>query len=60
MAVMRSKRRNVSHGEPERRDLPMRVVSRGGGMSSKDKKDLAMMGMLIAMILVCLLMMQCS
>ena len=60
MAVTRSKRRNVSDEEPERRDLPVRVVSHGGGMSSKDKKDLAMMGMLIAMILVCLLMMQCS
>lgn len=60
MAVTRSKRRVVSGEEPDRRDLPMRVVSHGGGMSSKDKKDLIFAAMMLAMILVCLLMMQCS
>ena len=60
MAVTRSKRRNAPREEPERRDVPMRVVSHGGGMSSKDKKDLAVMAMLIAMLLVCMAMLQCS
>lgn len=52
MAVTRSKRRNVSHGEPERRDVPMRVVSHGGGMSSKDKTAIIMMGMLILLVII--------
>ena len=60
MAVTRSKRRGVSHGEPERRDVPMRVVSHGGGMSSKDKKDIILMAMLLGMLLVCMIMIHCS
>ena len=60
MAVTRSKRRNVPREEPERRDVPMRVVSHGGGMSSKDKKDIILMAMLLGMLLVCMIMLQCS
>ena len=60
MTVTRSKRRNVPSEERERRVVPVRTGASRSGMSGKDKKDLIVIGMLCALIVLCLVMLQCS